>query len=173
MSVLLFFLRAVPVLIHGRPDRGVLFTFVVMSRRWFWNLWWCFFAPWKFFQILADSFYTVKSQNWEEFSRDKKAFDKVFQEIDIARFARQNENFFVVFKHSFIFEKICLLGNISRIMRFLLLLQKLGIVVFGNSSGVYRSGKSHAAQDIFAFIRRDVIVHRIWKAGRRRMVKLG
>ena len=33
-----------------------IITFVDTSRCYFWNLWWCFFDPSKFFQILSDSF---------------------------------------------------------------------------------------------------------------------
>ena len=63
----------VPFYIEG------IFTFIVTSRHYFWNLGWCFFAPWKFFQILPGSFYTVKTQNLEESKRIFKGPESILQ----------------------------------------------------------------------------------------------
>ena len=38
----------------------------------FWYLWWYVFAPWKFFLILDESFYTVNTQNLQESKRIHK-----------------------------------------------------------------------------------------------------
>ena len=53
-----------------RPSRGDREGRPHFRRyEYFENLWWYVFAPWKFFLILCDSFYTVKYQNLQEFKR--------------------------------------------------------------------------------------------------------
>ena len=73
---------------------------VVLKR----NLCIFFFAPWKFFWILANSWYMQykrSTKNLKEFSRGKKESTKVFKKIRIARFAHNviKRDFFLIFKH--------------------------------------------------------------------------
>ena len=67
----------------------------------FGNLGWYVFAPWKFFLILGDSFYTVKTQNLQEFQRiykGQKSITQGFLEINVTRFAGKDDTFWGSFQ---------------------------------------------------------------------------
>ena len=52
--------------------------------------------------ILGESFYTVNTQNFQEFKRickGQKSITQGFLEINVARFARKDETFCEVFNH--------------------------------------------------------------------------
>ena len=61
----------------------------------FGNLWCYIFAPWKFFWILGDSFYTVKNPEIARIQKNLQGAKVCNQRY----FARKDENFLVFFKH--------------------------------------------------------------------------